>query len=125
MRSIGWIGSTGRGESMTTFMAAQRMPSAWAAIMASRHSPKVEPQARMPTSTGPSSPKRLQMLRSPCACAPLSFSWRLALIRVCISALSLGRPSSLCSRPVTVCMPPSSPGTARGLTKSSVTAKRR
>ena len=39
------IASTGRGESMTTFIAAQRMPSARALSIASSASPKVEPQA--------------------------------------------------------------------------------
>ena len=54
----------GKGESITTFIAAQRMPSPRALSIASRHSPKVEPQEIRPTSTGPSSPKRLKWVKS-------------------------------------------------------------
>ena len=43
--------SVGNGDSITTFIAAQRMPSFCARYIASRASPNVEPQARMPTWT--------------------------------------------------------------------------
>ena len=64
VRAEAAIASSGSGESITTFIAAQRMPSARALSIASSASPKVEPQAITPTSTLPSSPKRFQVVRS-------------------------------------------------------------